>query len=122
MSADPLLHPAVQRELDMARARNSHPLMPSGGKGRGPYGKTVQAVEQVHALYLPDALFRWYWVERQTTYEIADQLGVSQVTVSTWLKRLGLNQRSILERAARQLQEDPGWALEGRDGWRPPRR
>lgn len=123
MASDPLLHPAVQREVERARVRNAHPLMPHGAPGqrRGDYG-VVQAVEQVHGVYLPDALFRWYWIQRKTCQEIADDLGVTQGCISRWLSMLGLNQKSILARAARQLQEDPGWALEGKDAWQPPSR
>lgn len=78
--------------------RHRHPLDPTGRSWQ------VRDIESQMRVYLPDALFKWY-----STRAIADRVGVAQATVSKWLILLGFNQREILERAARHLQEDPSW-------------
>jgi hypothetical protein len=104
MAFDSMVH-----ELEVVRRRNQHPLAPHGFGGRGGSGATVQAIESVYRIYLPDYLYREYWVKRRTAYRIGDDIGVTEGTVCRWLKMLDLNRDTIVERAARHLRDDPDW-------------
>ncbi len=87
----------IAEELDMSRTAVSSWLDRHNIEKRGSPGSGNQPIEE---LQNEEWLRERYADQEQSTYDIADQLGVARTTVCAWMRRHGIEFRSPSQRVA----------------------